>query len=87
MSTNDEAYRFRDQLREMIADDKRREDAGTAMALLYDVPTAQIVIVELLKLMTNDERLALFGQIQNRYCIHCGTPERPGRYCQCNNDE
>ena len=46
------------------------------------------VIKSRLEEMTADERVALFENITDGYCVRCGQAFEKGYfYCHCNNDE
>jgi len=38
-------------------------------------------------LLTDEQRLWLWGKIQNGYCEYCGRPLKPEERCHCENDE
>lgn len=46
-------------------------------------------VMEVLKDLSDSERLHIFETLRGEFCIHCGCkqPENPMRFCQCWNDE
>lgn len=52
-----------------------------------DFERASATVLDLLRLMTDEQRAELTGRLDGVWCHHCGR-EQPGwRWCQCSNDD
>lgn len=54
-----------------------------------DPPKPVDAVMEVMKGLSDSERLEIFETLRGEFCIHCGCkqPEEDLRYCQCWNDE
>lgn len=78
-------------------DDRLELDAALRSALdarskAAEDPSAKIAgrlakVLDELRDLTDAEREALFGVLQERYCITCGGEQPKVGWCQCTNDE